>query len=61
MNIKKILFLIVGFALIAIGYLKMGEAPPGASLEEMLTLVKEGQIAIFLGSACVLFAISRKS
>ncbi|HXE96024.1 MAG TPA: hypothetical protein VN642_06445 [Dongiaceae bacterium] len=60
MDIKKVFFLIAGIGLIVFGYHKMGVAPE-VPLKEVLKRVTEGQIAVFLGGASVVFTILRKS
>ena len=59
MDIKKILLIIVGIALMAYGFRLMG-VPLETAMDEVLIRVKRGQIAIMLGGICMIIAVFRK-
>ncbi|MDD2272722.1 MAG: hypothetical protein PHP95_10100 [Desulfuromonadaceae bacterium] len=60
MDIKKLLLLIAGISMIAYGYYLLGVAPETPP-EDVLTRVKQGEVAVFLGGACAIFAMLLKS
>jgi hypothetical protein len=60
MDIKKILLVIAGTGLIAYGYHLLGVAPE-TSLDVVMTRVKQGESAVFLGGFCLVLAMLRKS
>lgn len=60
MNLKKTFLMIAGTALVAFGYYKFG-VPPEASLEEVLSRVKQGVTAVSLGGACVVISVMQKT
>ena len=59
-DFTKLFLFLAGIALIAYGYHLLGVAPETA-LELVITEVKHGLIAVFLGGACVVIAMLRKS
>lgn len=54
----KLFFFLAGIALIAYGYHLLGVSPE-TSLEVVITMVKQGLGAVFLGGACVVIAMLR--
>jgi hypothetical protein len=60
MDIKKTLLVIAGIGLIAYGYHMLGAAPETA-LDVVMTRVKQGEGAVFLGGLCLVLAMLRKS
>ena len=60
MDIIKVIFILAGVTLMAYGYNLLGVAPETA-LEQVVTKIKRGEIAIILGGLCVVIAMLRKS
>lgn len=60
MDIKKTVLNIVGICLIAYGYHLLG-VPPDTSTDIVITRVKHGELAIFIGATCFAIGLFRKS